>query len=249
MKTILISVTATALLLGAGIVHADTGEASTSREEIIGFGSGAVIGAAAGGPLGFVIGSAVGALLGDTLHEKTQAAETLGAALAQAESEAEQLGVRYRRLASSHEQIDGELRRLKPLARPGLIEMMQAGIAMDLLFRTDESVLAPDTDGRLDELGALLAGMQDVRVQLDGFADERGDEDYNQQLSEQRVSYVRERLVAAGVPAERISTSAHGESAAIDESADSLALERRVTLKLFLDGTTSLAAHTPDDSL
>jgi OOP family OmpA-OmpF porin len=80
-------------------------------------------------------------------------------------------------------------------------------------------------------------------VQLDGFADERGDERYNQLLSEQRVNFIRDQLVAAGIDASRITAAAHGESPAQDDSIDSYALERRVSLTLYADDVTSFAAN------
>jgi outer membrane protein OmpA-like peptidoglycan-associated protein len=124
-----------------------------------------------------------------------------------------------------------------------MVSLLEAGIVMDLLFRTDEAVLADTTGSRLHELATTLAAMPGIQVQLDGFADERGDERYNQQLSEQRVNFIRDQLVAAGVDASRIAAVAHGESPAQDESIDSYALERRVSLKLYTDGVTSFAAN------
>jgi outer membrane protein OmpA-like peptidoglycan-associated protein len=85
--------------------------------------------------------------------------------------------------------------------------------------------------------------MSGLRVQLDGFADERGDPDYNQRLSQQRVDHVREQLIAAGVDPARIRATAHGEVAAADDAPDSYALERRVSLKLFIDDSPSFAAN------
>ena len=114
---------------------------------------------------------------------------------------------------------------------------------MDVLFRTDEHVLADTTGGRLAELADAIAKLPDIRVQLDGFADERGEQDYNLRLSQQRVDYVREQLIAAGVDAARIGATAHGEAPAADDVADSYALERRVSLKLFIDDTPSFAAN------
>ena len=87
--------------------------------------------------------------------------------------------------------------------------------------------------------------MPDIRVQLDGFADERGDADYNHALSKKRVDHVRDLLVAAGVDPARISVSAHGEVAAAGPTTDSFALERRVSLTLFIENAPSLAAN-PD---
>ena len=147
------------------------------------------------------------------------------------------------RLERDLDSLGAELDRLNDLARPELLDLMQAGIEMDLLFRTDESVV-PDTTGvRLAALAGTLAHMNDVRIQLDGFADERGDETYNKTLSERRVQFIRDQFVAAGVDPQRISTTAHGESIAQDDSLDSYALERRVSIKLFIDDTPSLAAN------
>jgi outer membrane protein OmpA-like peptidoglycan-associated protein len=114
---------------------------------------------------------------------------------------------------------------------------------MDLLFRTDESVLADSTNARLQQLAATLATMPDVQVQLDGFADERGDAAYNQNLSNQRADFVREVLVAAGVSPDRIKVAAHGESPAVDDSIDSYALERRVSLTLYVNDNPSFASN------
>ena len=56
---------------------------------------------------------------------------------------------------------------------------MQAGIDMDLLFRTDEFALTDTTGDRCAQMAATLANMPSVSIQLDGFADERGDAAYN----------------------------------------------------------------------
>ena len=120
---------------------------------------------------------------------------------------------------------------------------MQSGIDMDLLFRTDEFALTDETGERLVQMASTLARMPDVKIELNGFADERGAEDYNQLLSEKRVEFVRNLMITAGVHPARISMSAHGESVAQQQDIDSYALERRVSLKLFIDGTQSLASN------
>jgi hypothetical protein len=50
-------------------------------------------------------------------------------------------------------------------------------------------------------------------------------------------------LLANGVPADRISVSAHGESPAADDNIDSFAFERKVSLTLYVDDTPSFAAN------
>ena len=214
-----------------------------SKEENIGVGSGALIGAAAGGPVGLVIGAAIGAKIGDRMHRKDQAIDSLGASLESSRGDVSALQHEIRTLNGDIDTLSAELGRIQEIDRPGLVDLMQAGIAMDLLFRTDEYVLADTTGGRLAELAGAVAQMKDVRVQLDGFADERGDAKYNLELSAKRVEFVRDQLVAAGINPSRIHVTAHGEAPAQDDSVDSYALERRVALKIFIDRGASVATN------
>ena len=213
-------------------VHAAT---RASDEETIGVGVGAVIGGAAGGPVGVVLGAAVGAVLGDTMHQKDEQIEELTVSLETSQSD-------VARLERDIDTLGARIEHLQSLARPELVDLLQAGIDMDLLFRTDEFALADTTGARFADLAATLATMPDIQVQLDGFADERGDADYNLELSKKRVDFVRDQLIQAGISDENINVTAHGESVAQDESADSYALERRVSVKLFIGDTQSVAS-------
>jgi outer membrane protein OmpA-like peptidoglycan-associated protein len=217
--------------------------AQASKEENIGVGSGVVIGALAGGPFGAIIGAAIGAKVGDTMHKKSESIDNLSVSLEDSRADVSGLESDIRALNRDIDLLSAELSQFEEIDRPQLINLMQAGIAMDLLFRTDEFVLADTTGSRLAELAGAVAQMKDVRIQLDGFADERGDADYNLELSAKRVEFVREQLVAAGVDPQRIHTSAHGEAPAQDDTADSYALERRVALKIFLDKNASVASN------
>ena len=114
---------------------------------------------------------------------------------------------------------------------------------MDLSFRTNEYTLTDTNGERLSELAQSLSGISNIRIRLDGFADERGDAAYNMKLSEKRVEFVRDQLVSAGVEASRITLIAHGESDAQDDSLDSFALERRVSLTVFVDDPQAVAAN------
>ena len=207
-----------------------------SKEETIGVGSGSLVGAIVGGPVGFIVGAAVGAKIGDSIHKKNERIDNLQDTVASSNNTVDRLEVDV-------DTLNSEIDRLQNVARPELVSLLQAGIAMDLLFRTNESVLADTTGDRLAQLAGTLASMSDIHIQLDGFADERGAAAYNQVLSERRVQFIRDQFVTAGVHPDRINVSAHGESAAEDETLDSYALERRVSVTLFIDNTPSLAAN------
>lgn len=213
-----------------------TASAAASKEENIGVGSGAIIGAFAGGPVGFIIGAAIGAKLGDTMHSKSERIDTLQGSLQDSQQSVAELEL-------GADELNAKVEHLQNTARPELISLMQAGIDMDLLFRTDEFALTDTTGDRLTQMAGTLANMPGVRIQLDGFADERGDAQYNHGLSERRVEFVRNLFIAAGVHPTRISTSAHGESVAQNPDVDSYALERRVSVKLFIDNAESVALN------
>lgn len=243
MRNLIWTITATTLIVTASLVTTSAAHAKqASKQETIGVGTGGVIGAAAGGPVGFVIGAAIGAKLGDTLNKKDGKIDSLTTSLDTSSSSVDELEDDVRQLQSNFDTVSAELAQVRRTSRPQLVSLMQAGIAMDLLFRTDEHVLADATGIRLQELATALAGMPDIQVQLDGFADERGEAEYNLQLSEKRVEFVRDQLIAAGIDPSRIGHAAHGEAPAQDDNVDSLALERRVSVKLFIDESPSFAS-------
>ncbi len=220
-------------------------EGGASKKESIGVGVGGVIGAVAGGPVGFIVGAAFGAKIGDEFHQKDTHVTSLSESLANSKEKISVLETSVDALNRDIDSLGGDLQHMRAIARPELIALMQAGIEMDLLFRTDEDELGITTDSKLRELATSLSTMSDVYVQLDGFADERGDSDYNQRLSARRAEYVRDILTSNGVDESRIKLTAHGESPASDDNIDSLALERKVSLTLYVETTPSFAAN-PD---
>lgn len=223
-------------MFGLGISAAlqPVAAANASRQETIGFGTGAVVGAAAGGPVGFLVGAAVGAKLGDMYHEKDVRNEALSGELAAARQSLDRLEAELAAADGDLRQVGAELQALVASGAPEMLELMKTGIAMDLLFRTEADELSAETADRVGELARVLAAVPSVQVRLDAWADPRGAEDYNQSLSERRAEHVLGLLTAGGVPASRVTASAHGEAAVEEGDADRNALERRVSLTLYM---------------
>lgn len=79
-------------------------------------------------------------------------------------------------------------------------------------FIQDSSQLTPGAERRaLDAARALLVS-QPSKIRIAGYSDTRGDPDYNMALSEERAQAVADRLIAAGVDADKIEVLAFGES-------------------------------------
>ena len=177
MRNFIWTITAVSLGLAGFASSAPASAEGASKKETVGVGAGGLIGAAAGGPVGFILGAAIGARIGDTLHKKDEKIDTLTASLGESRHTISDLESDVDRLQDNVDAISEELARVQRVSQPELVDLMQKGIELDLLFRTDEHELKTSTGSRLTELAQTLAGMSNVQVQLDGFADERGAQD------------------------------------------------------------------------
>jgi len=201
-----------------------------SKQEGIGVGSGAVIGAAAGGPIGFVIGAAFGGWLGDRFHhEKT---ERLASQERYHEAQAEVVSLESL-LAGSKREVSRAVSELERERVAHRGELTQA-LAIEVFFRTEDSALDGATEQRLAQFAQLIMPMEGTLIHLEGHADGRGEAQYNALLSSARASSVRDALISGGLPADRIIVSAVGEShsTAAEQDVDGMALERRVQMRL-----------------
>jgi OmpA-OmpF porin, OOP family len=82
----------------------------------------------------------------------------------------------------------------------------------NVLFGSNKSDLTPASRKTLDGFVAKMSGLDTQSVMAIGYADRRGSEASNQILSEERADAVKSYLVSKGVPADRVKTSAWGET-------------------------------------
>lgn len=78
-------------------------------------------------------------------------------------------------------------------------------------FDLDKSDIRANEKSDIAEIAAYMRNHPSAKVQINGYADPRGSEAYNQGLSEHRVEAVRQALIKAGVENDRIYTGAFGE--------------------------------------
>jgi outer membrane protein OmpA-like peptidoglycan-associated protein len=243
MKTSTLQATALSLALGGcALSVAYAGEAADppgagSKQADLGAVTGLAVGAVAAGPIGAVVGTAAGALLGDRYHRQAQSRAALAADLERSETQRAEL-------AHNVAQLDGSLSEARVHGAELAAQLSHTDqLGLDVSFRTDDDSVAAQAMSPLLKLGALAASLPQAQLCVAGYADPRGSEAYNDELSLRRAANVAAVLTSAGVPRERILIEAHGKSAAgsADGDLDAYALERRVTVRLQWPGSGQVA--------
>ena len=82
----------------------------------------------------------------------------------------------------------------------------------NVLFDSNRSTLRPAGRDTLDEFVGKIHGLDSQTIMLVGYADRMGTHAANQTLSQQRVDAVKAYLVGQGIAADRVQTSARGET-------------------------------------
>jgi len=109
-------------------------------------------------------------------------------------------------------------------------------------FMVNSHIIRRESFGLLARLAKLIKDHPEyVHVSIEGHADERGAEDFNQKLSENRASAVQEFLVKNGVAAARLSSKGYGSTHPLVERKSELAYfhNRRVEFIITREGRGS----------
>jgi outer membrane protein OmpA-like peptidoglycan-associated protein len=111
----------------------------------------------------------------------------------------------------------------------------QVELLAPVLFRFDSDELEPIGVAMLHEVVHVLEVRADIELlQIQGYADARGTDDYNRQLSERRAQRVLAWLVEHGVSSERLSVAGQGETSPVESGSSEGSLEqnRRVIFRV-----------------
>ncbi len=173
----------------------------------------------------------------DALAQKAAAeAEADQARQAAAKADAEKADLR----AQLRAQLDAVLQ-TKDSAR-GLIVNMS-----DVLFNTGSYVLQPGAREKLAKISGILLAHPGLILEIDGYTDSVGSDEFNQTLSEQRAGSVRDFLAQQGVPATSITAKGFGmaQPVASNDTAEGRQQNRRVEIVVNGDsiGTASAMAN------
>lgn len=231
MQFLLASLFVLVLCVRVPAASAEPQPVESTPAELGKIGLGGLIGGLVAGPPGAVVGIAGGAWLSERDKSKGETIETLKAKLEERSREVARMQADFES-AQAH-----VLTSARQVAARGDGYGAQRPLSLAVYFRTDQARIEDRLAGHLARLGAYLNSTPDVVVYLEGYADARGNESYNMDLSRRRVSAVRHALESAGVEPARIREHAYGESRAISPEGDrdAMAFDRSVVINVTLD--------------
>ncbi|HUX34529.1 MAG TPA: peptidoglycan-associated lipoprotein Pal [Gemmatimonadaceae bacterium] len=96
-------------------------------------------------------------------------------------------------------------------ARTAESAALRAALETKIYFDYDKSDLRDDAKQQLDAKLPIMLANPNVRIRVEGNADERGSDEYNQALGMRRAEQARRYLVSKGVDAGRIDIVSNGE--------------------------------------
>jgi len=102
----------------------------------------------------------------------------------------------------------------------------------DVLFDTGRYTLKPATREKLAKISGIVLAHPGLTLQIEGYTDSVGSDDFNQRLSEQRAGSVLDFLAEQGVPASAMTSHGFGKTqpVASNDTADGRQKNRRVEL-------------------
>jgi peptidoglycan-associated lipoprotein len=85
-----------------------------------------------------------------------------------------------------------------------------------VFFDLDSTTLNAEGKAALDENASIMGQYTDLKLEVQGHADERGTTDYNLALGQKRADAVVQYLLARGISSSRVKSVSYGEERPLD---------------------------------
>ena len=127
-----------------------------------------------------------------------------------------------------------------PSIIPGSAQDLRVNVGDTVHFDYDKYAVLDADKATLQRQAAWLAKYPNIKVTIEGHADERGTREYNIALGARRANAVKEYLVSLGVSAARVDTVSYGKEKPIcAESTESCWAQNRRGLTIIASGANS----------
>lgn len=106
----------------------------------------------------------------------------------------------------------------------------------DVLFDTNKFTLKPGAREKLAKVSGILLAYPGLKVQVEGYTDSTGTPEYNQRLSEQRASTVRDYLVGQGINMNSVTAQGFGENSPVASNSTSTGRQQNRRVQMVVSG-------------
>jgi len=104
----------------------------------------------------------------------------------------------------------------------------------NIFFDFNKSTLRNESENEIHQLTKLLTDVPTMKIEISGHTDNRGSDEYNKNLSNQRAKAVYNRLIEKGIDASRLTFIGYGEEKPIatNDTEEGRQLNRRTEFKV-----------------
>jgi len=182
------------------------------------------------------------------LRQQQEAAQRAQAeaAAAEAQARARQAQLAQQQAEQSAQQASQQAEQARERLRTQLNAVLQTqetarGLIMnlsDVLFDFNKYSLKPEAREKLAKISGILLAYPDLKVQVEGYTDNIGSDEYNQNLSEKRADSVRDYLVSQNVPETNVTAEGYGKSNPIADNSTSSGRAQNRRVELVVSGAS-----------
>ena len=170
--------------------------------------------------------------------------EAAEAAAAQAQAQADQARNAQNAAEQSAQQAAQQAARMRERLREQLNQVLQTretarGLIVDMpdvLFAFNKYDLKPEAREKLAKVSGILLAYPDLKLQVEGYTDNIGSEEYNQKLSEERAGSVRSYLVAQSVQDANITAMGFGKTNPVADNSTNEGRQQNRRVQLVVSG-------------
>jgi outer membrane protein OmpA-like peptidoglycan-associated protein len=106
----------------------------------------------------------------------------------------------------------------------------------DVLFDTGKYSLRSGAREKLARVAGIISGHVGLKLEVEGHTDSVGGDDYNQQLSEQRATSVRDYLTHAGIPVDSVTAKGFGKTQPVASNDTTAGRQQNRRVELVVSG-------------
>jgi outer membrane protein OmpA-like peptidoglycan-associated protein len=106
----------------------------------------------------------------------------------------------------------------------------------DVLFDFNQATLKPGAKLRLAKVSGIILAYPDLKLEIDGFTDNKGTPRYNMTLSDKRAKAVSDFLIGQGVGSDAVNTKGFGESNPVASNTTAAGRQQNRRVELVVSG-------------